>query len=259
MITGPSGKPPEQWTELERLAALAAARIWITDVEGGAVQAEGLLHMALERSTDAPAAWQSSATILLVTALAAQGRSDEALAAVDNLSGGTPADLLSMLGELAKASRQAEGDLKRQLAQLEVKTVDALGDRAQQLGAADRKQLDRLHALALAETGERRQAIKLMAELAQRFPKDGGLQEDLAGLWSQSRAPDDLHKAIEKWGQVAQKSRGGTPRWFRANLALARRNWHWASGRRREPSSNLCRPRIPISAATRYGENSSKS
>jgi tetratricopeptide (TPR) repeat protein len=185
------------------------------------VQGEGLLRSALEHAGDAPDAWKSSATILMVTALAAQGRSAEAVAAVDNLSGGTPSDLLFMLGELSKAGRQAEGDLKRQLAQLEVNTIQALGDRAQQLRAADRKQLDRLHALALAETGDREQALKLLDALAQRNPKDGGIQEDLAALWSQSRAPADLRKAIDKWGQVAQKSRGGTPRWFRANLAMA--------------------------------------
>ena len=163
-----------------------------------------------------------------------------------------------MLGELAKAAQQADGELKRQLAELEVKTIAALGDRAAQLSAADRKQLDRLHALALAETGEHVQAIKLLEGLAQRYPKDGGLQEDLAGLWSQSNAPDEFaqsHRQVERGG--SKKPRRHAALVPRQSGPWPKPNWRSASGRKPERSSNWSRPRIPILAARRCGSNSS--
>ncbi len=222
VISGPTGKAPEPWTALERLAALSAARIWMTDIPGGAVPAENLLQAALEHAGDAPAEWQTSARILLVTALAGQGRLDEAVAAVEKISGGSPADLVLMLDELAKAGAKVEGNAsKRQLAELELKTIDALGDRAGQLSQAQRKRLDRLHALALAETGQHEPAVKLMDDLARRFPKDGDIQEELAGMLGASGSPDELRRAVKKWSEIAERSRGGTPRWFHANLGLA--------------------------------------
>ncbi len=222
VIAGPTGKAPEPWTALERNAALAAARIWMTDVSEGALPAESLLHTALEHAAEVPSDWQTSAKILLVTALAEQGRLDEAVAAVDKVFGGAAADLVLMLDELAKAGGQLEGNAtRRQLAELELKTIDAIGDRAGQLDQSQRKRLDRLHALALAETGQREPAVKLLDDLARRFPKDGGLQEELAGLLAKSNQPDELRRAIDKWSEIAQHSRGGTPRWFHANLGLA--------------------------------------
>jgi hypothetical protein len=221
VIAGPAGKPAAAWTPLERQAALSAARLWMNDASRGAVQAEDLLNTALEHSADAPAEWQTSAHILLITALASQGRFDEAVAALDKISGGEPADLLLMLDGLSAAAEHVEGNLKRQLAGLELKTIDALGARANPLGETERKRLDQVRVRALAETGERKAAVDLADNLAQRFPKDGQVQEELAALLSQTRDPDELRRALGKWNEVAQKSRAGTPRWFRANLGLA--------------------------------------
>ena len=223
VVTGPSGKGPKTWTDLEREAALAAARIRLADTPDGAEPVETLLQGALEHADDAPAAWQSSARILLVAALAAQGRLDEAVTAIDKTAGGAPADLALMLDALAKAGGALQDAVKkRQLAELELRTIEALGDRAGQLSPAQRKAFDRLHALALAETGERASAVKLLDDLARRFPKDGNLQEELAGMLGESTSPDELRRAVEKWSEIAQHSRGGTPRWLHANLGLAK-------------------------------------
>jgi anti-sigma factor RsiW len=72
----------------------------------------------------------------------------------------------------------------------------------------------------LADAGGYDQALAMLERLAAERPDDGALQEALAELLT-SGAPEQRKLALRKWREVQQKSRPGTPRWFRASFGLA--------------------------------------
>src|SRR5262249_55562307 len=154
---------------------------------------EDVLNTALSNATDAPDEWQTTARTLLVAALAAQGRMDEAVKALGRISGGTPADLLLMLEELTKASQRVDPKLREQLAKLELKTLSSLD--AAQLNAQQRDAVDRIRARALADLGKPAEALVLLEKLAKQHPNDGQIQEDYATLLDDSTDPEQQRKA----------------------------------------------------------------
>lgn len=78
-------------------------------------------------------------------------------------------------------------------------------------------------AAALVDLGERAQAIALYRQLVQASPSDGQLCEMYAQLLQQGQAEAELRESLRVWQQVEQRSKPGSPRWWRgrrARLAL---------------------------------------
>ena len=129
-----------------RRAVLAAAKILLEYTDDGFAKAERLLAPALEQSDDAPAEWKASAQALLVFAVAAQGRIEDAERHVENLSGAGPQALQTLVDGLDRATATAKPELKRNLATLELRILELIGQRA----ASDEEQR------TLAPAGARR-------------------------------------------------------------------------------------------------------
>ncbi len=202
-----------------RGASLAAARIWLTEMPGGALPAERLLSGALQSDPEAPEAWKVEARRWLVPALVLQSKGGQADALVDELAGGK--QQLALLDTLARVRRrQTDPDARLKLAQVELDVQTQLLEQPGDLDGDAMRAVRRSYALTLAETGRRQQGLEALQQLAREFPRDGQTSEDLATLLSKGNKADQ-ETALAMWTSVARKSRPGTARWFRAHAGLA--------------------------------------
>jgi hypothetical protein len=133
----------------------------------------------------------------------------------------SPADALGMLDVLALVrNRQAESDGARKLATFELRLANRLLERSAELDGETLRSVQRRRAITLAETGQRAEGLAALQTLADEYPRDGQTHEDLATLLMAGNDAD-LRAALTKWTHVAEKSRPGTPRFFRAYCGLA--------------------------------------
>jgi len=221
LIVGPQQELPERWSPVAQTAALAASRLRLYYTTTGFARAERVLTEALRGSPDASAEWKSTAQVLLVFCLAAQGRHAEASAILKQIPAGSPEALLNMLSALGRVSATAPERVRAELARLQLGAVDLLRPRRSQLSAADQGTLDRLYAQALAESGRTDEALRVYQELANAHPRDGEIQEAYAALLVTRSDRPSLETALTKWRELEDKSKPRTPRWFRAKYHLA--------------------------------------
>jgi hypothetical protein len=237
----PSGDFPERWSPLHRFAATAAARIRLEYTTDGAARAEQILSAALSGAGDAPEDRQSTARALLVFALAAQGKNREAQAVLGQITEADPKVLLSALEALGRVEAQAPREVRAERAALQLRAIAMLAPGYQDLPAASRESLDRIHADALAAAGmiadprRRDEILETAARLAQKYqqrveadPENAEAQRAYARIqeaYAQVllNRPDraSWHAAQKQWRELADKSKPGSPPWFRAKYAVA--------------------------------------
>ena len=99
--------------------------------------------------------------------------------------------------------------------------AERLRSRRQELDEQDRRMLERMGAAALAAAGRRSEALEAYATLAKQFPRDGDLQEAHAQLLLAGEGRQTLEDALRQWRRVAQGSRVGSERWYRAKYSVA--------------------------------------
>jgi hypothetical protein len=204
-----------------RAAALAAARVALADLPQGAAKAESLVSAALARPADAPTEWNTAARSLLVAALAASGRIDEAEKLLQQIPIDATPDALAVSQLLGEARGRASGEAARKLARLELTVLDELLLSRDKVDAKALPGVARQRATALAAAGRRAEALAALAALATENPRDGQTQEELATLMAGGDR-ESQRAALEQWRLVASKSRPGSPRWLRAHYGLAR-------------------------------------
>ncbi len=220
-IVGPA-RGPRPATPAARAAALAAASLWLKETPDGAARAEQILNAALANPVAAPPEWQASARSLLVPTLAAQGRIREAEELLKQIPIGSIERWLAMIDTLAELTDRAAANRKRPLAELQLVAIGDLLARRDELDPIAMQHVTRLQAVTLAQAGQRAPAIEVLESLAEQNPRDGQTQEELASLLTASEDSATLKMAVAKWREVAQKSRPGSPRWYRAHYGLAR-------------------------------------
>jgi hypothetical protein len=216
-----SGSRPAQ-AEARRAAVLAAARIYLRELPAGAAQARQLLSGALAGDAAAPRAWKRAASALLVPALAASGQQAAAQDLLGQIPIGSTSEALAMIDMLAAVKSRAPADSKRALAAIELTVIGDLLAKADQLEPDNIKSLARQRAGTLVDLGRRADAVAELRALAQKYPRDGQAQEDVAALLAEGGDAESLQAALVKWREVATHSRPGSERWFRAHFALAR-------------------------------------
>ncbi|HEX4143816.1 MAG TPA: tetratricopeptide repeat protein [Pirellulales bacterium] len=219
-IIGQSIDKPER-AALGRQATLWAARFSISDLPSGAGDAEDLLKQALAGAADAPADWQGAANLLLVSALVERGRYDEAAALLGKVGTGSPDDLLALLERLIVATAQATPAERQKLAQFEQQALLALDAQKSRFDKAGQRRLDVARLRTLVDAGQHKPALALAEKLAVKYPDEGSVQEDYARLLGQSTDPAQMRTALARWREIAERSRAGTPRWFRGQLGMA--------------------------------------
>lgn len=228
LVIAPSGNIRQPWTPAARVAALAAARLWLEDARDGQVSAEEVLVAALSVSDNAPPEWLRQAQTLLVRAHAAAGRFGEATQTAARLAGAPAVELLGLAEALARDVSSGLDPQPRGAAEalqaygpLQLKVLNVVDAGRDKLAGDERRQLDRLRAVALANAGRRDQGLAILEKMAGELPDDGPVHETLAQLLSDGDT-ESRKQALVKWREVQRKSRPGSARWFRANYGLAR-------------------------------------
>ena len=93
VLVNPDGSLPQVWSELDRIAALNAARIRIQYRQNDHAIAERLLASALQNNANADPQWLRDVQAWMIVALAAQGRASETSKWIGQLAGANPKDL----------------------------------------------------------------------------------------------------------------------------------------------------------------------
>mgnify|MGYP002622406178 CR=1 FL=1 len=219
-IIGTAEASPQP-TPASRAAVLAAARIWLKEIPNGALPAERLVRGALEHDAEAPTEWKLEAHVLLVPALAAQGKGGQADESLEEVLAAGNDQVAALLDTLTAVRRRATGDAATRLAELELSTEAQVLENPGRFDGDTLRAVRRRHIETLAETGHRPEALEAAQALAREFPRDGQTHELMARLLMQGNTAD-RQAAVQKWAEVAKRSRPGTARWFRALRALAR-------------------------------------
>lgn len=215
LVLGPQGKPPEIWAPLQCQAAVEAGRLWLETV-AGPPRAQRILSAALAGARNPEPAWKAAAEALLVAALAAEGRRQEAAELMARISGGPSEQLLSLVESLGRLGESARPEVRAELAALELRALELLQPRAAQLSETTRRSLERLSAAALADAGRTEQALAAYEALAKAYPRDGKIQEEFARLLSTRSDAASLEAARARWLEILSHCEAGSPRWFRA-------------------------------------------
>lgn len=221
LIRAPGQPWPQQFTAVDRAAALAAARMWLNSAQPGSARAEAVLRAALAGSAGAPQSFLCDAQALLVFSLAASGRTDEAGRVLEQLSAAAPEQLVELVADLRQLAAQAPPETARALAELRLQAAALLEPAGAHLPAGQQRLLEFARAQALADAGRADEALGAFARLAQRYPGDAEIQEAYARLLSGRADRGSLEKALECWRGLEGHLPEASPEWFRAKYAIA--------------------------------------
>ncbi len=216
------GQPrwPERWGEVERLAAVTAARVWLSYFNQRFDRAEQILTAALTGLPDASEAWRRTALLLMIEAQVGARRLDQARQTLAQLSKGDPASLLPLLETLGKQSESAGDGLRQGLAQLVLETAERIGADSQ-LTEAQQRRLALDVSRAKLTLGQIAEATGQLQTLALRWPDDGDIQEAYAVALTQATGQAAMQAALKQWREVERRSKPASERWFRSKYEIA--------------------------------------
>ncbi|MHB8973095.1 MAG: tetratricopeptide repeat protein [Pirellulaceae bacterium] len=218
----PEQRWPERWTDAQRAAALASARLRLAYLHDGYVDAERALTAALQSTQDVDDAWRATAQSLLVLAIAGQpGRIDEANKLLEQLGTGSPDRLLEVVDGLSTLVKRAPPQLRSQLAQLQLTALEHLQNGNVRLDDTQRVRIDQVRAESLLAAGRNQDALQVYQQLAASQPDNGQVQIDYAQLLLESDDPATLSLAVTQWQKVLRRLRPGSDDWFRAKYSFA--------------------------------------
>ena len=222
MVMGTEERLPERWSSVALAAALEAVRLRMRFFPQTTQRSGEMLQVALRGSHQANPGWRAQAQGLLVNLFARADRFDEALAMLGEISAGSPADWNALLGELVQLMNSTDSaDQQQQLASLLRSAATRLLESSDELTAAQRLQARRIQAESMARSGDRTQALKHLAPLAAENPRDGQTQEAYARLLVESPDPAAVESSLNRWREIARRSRPKSERWYRAKYYLA--------------------------------------
>lgn len=217
-VRGGRNEWPEKWSQPQREAALAAARLWMAAERYD--RAELVLTAALSDSA-APDAWLATARQLQVVALAGGQKAEAALAVLEQLAGGDAGSLLRMLQGIAPIAEKASPKVRGQLALIELRAAALLEPRRNQLPPASKRMLDQTQARALLAVGRKPEARAKYEALAKAYPDEGEVQEEYARVLVESADAEAIKQGYDQARSVERRSKPGTERWFRARYLQA--------------------------------------
>jgi hypothetical protein len=226
IITGPENHWPDRWSELQRNIAVALARLHLRFSPQPSPYAVQLLAAALRGKPQSPdsaeyRASKAAARVLLVEALARNGKPAEALAIVKQIRDAPTGLLLESLAaihNLLLGHWNSDGG-EHELGELILALLPRVEARRSDLDAAAISRLSLWRGAALDAAGERDAAMAQYAALAAQAPEDGEIQERYAAFLAASDSEPELRQALARWQQVESRSRRGGPRWRRARQA----------------------------------------
>lgn len=240
---------PQGWDGAKRSAALSASKLRLQYANKGHAKASEYLQSALDGSPDADQSWKSAVSSLLVVALAGQrGRSDEARKVLEQIAGGSPAELFQMTLALSPIRDASQSTSKVDIARLQLKAIDLLAGKALQFDPAQQQRLAHIRAEALGATGNRKEAADAYKQLAAANPNNGPIQTEYGDLLLSGNDKSSLEDALRQWRVIGNRSKPRSDRWYQSkyNIALAQYNL-----------SKLLRPKAP-DRANEYRDRSAQ-
>jgi tetratricopeptide (TPR) repeat protein len=214
-----SGRPAKQWQASDVALALALARFNLHPAVSRTKDAEEVLGQILfgQVANDTE---RGEARRLIVAALLAQDKFDEARQMIETEFVGIPQELFAVAQALEEAATRSPESRRQQIGKLQLVVAERLVRSAEQLTREQSLQAQILLAMAYANAGQAARADELFAKLRDRAGNDPRLLQAQAeclmqlGRYAQAR---------ETWRQALSRLREGTPAWYHAkyNLALA--------------------------------------
>jgi len=216
LIVGNQRRWPAMWTEAQRAAALAAARLRLRFTDDGAPTAARVLEAALAGQPAPPPDWAAEARLLLSISLAGSGDVDRAakqLATISDVSVQRQLEALERLLDIT-----ADANTNRPAANLAGQLVDRIQAHRNKLNTGQQAGFDLLRARVLMLSKKYAEAVKLYARLAEQAPENAEIQEAWAAALHQA---GDYEAAARRWRFIERHSRRGSPRWFRSRYQQA--------------------------------------
>jgi tetratricopeptide (TPR) repeat protein len=218
----PTADPQPSRSRIADQAAVLAAEMRLRYVHHGYLAAQNMLSSVAYRQADAEEnPWAARAGLLLVVALAGQGKWSEAEDLLTRLGNVLPDDLLEMLELLSHVADHTEARHRAPLARLQGSVADKLMPHQETLAPPQRTLLVVTQADALARLGHEAKALELYRRLSAELANDGRVQEGYAALLLDQDERALVSEALEKWRNVLERSQPQSPQWFRAKYAVA--------------------------------------
>lgn len=226
VITGSDNRWPEAWSEVQRTAALAIARLHLGYSPGPSVYAERLLTTALAAPVKAGAGeenkagsrWEVEARTLLIVALARNEKFAAAREQIPLLAAAEPSKILmavEQIDETVEAIGLDDAAKRRECAAIMLPLLELAGKG----GATDADtagEIGRLRARAALAAGDKDTAIAEVAALAKASPQDLKRQIEYAVLLSQSAEREDLRAALGVWQKIENQGGSHSDAWREA-------------------------------------------
>lgn len=216
IITGSDNRWPQQWSTIQRDAALLLSDLRLRLSPPDIDYTNLLLSRAIDGSPSPEQSWTNRAAPLLAIALAAKGDAEGAinrLAAVGFSSDESTSQMLAMLATQLN-SEPADSPFRGPLTEVIARVLD-------RLPPDSRLDKDRYRAPVLAERGNHAEALALYQQLVATHPRDGDLNEQYARLLA-AGSINEKQQALAHWQRIESSSRRGGERWYRARLARVR-------------------------------------
>jgi tetratricopeptide (TPR) repeat protein len=219
------GPAAQRSSDTARFSAVAAARLRLRYGDRDFAPAERVLTAALRAADDAadevPGAWRAEARVLLVYALAGQGKWPAARDALEQVPSASARRLVVMIERLVELGDTADAADRREVAELVFRAVVLIESSAPALNETDARSVALSRARALVAAGRSAEALKAYDALVEALPGDGDVQEARASLLTTEGDARALESALVAWRGVEKKSALAGERWFRARLAQA--------------------------------------
>ncbi len=222
LVLGEGQQTPTDWTPTLRACAtnLATVRLWF--LGEASVETEHLLRVALQGEPPPDDEWRSTATALLILALARQpNRLADAREELEQWTEASSGQLLGLMQQLEELSPSLSHEARRDVAALRIDLATRLERQTADLEPLQLLRVQRGHAEALVIAGELARAIEICERLAKAWPNDAAVRELYARLLLAGTDPDSWRQGLDQWRQIAARSRPRTSRWFLAKYSVA--------------------------------------
>ena len=212
----------DPWSKGQRIAAVFAARVLLEYLPERADEARVQLEAALNASSTASQAWDSTARALLLASVAmSPGRADQAKRELDALPAMSSQRLLTISEVLANGLPRVTPRRRPEIAKFQLAIHAKLEDRSTELDDSTQRRLAVIRAEALVACGREGEAITAYAKLAETYVDDVRLQLSYARLLLESATNEDLKTGLDRWRMIVQRARRRSDVWFEAKYSVA--------------------------------------
>jgi predicted Zn-dependent protease len=211
--------------------ALRLGRILLRHSPPDFARAEALLRRVMDSAPPSALAgaqpqpaWAplvASASRLQITALAGQGRLEDARGLLDQLADDQPQRILEILNGLTETAADLTLEHRTGIARMQLELAESLKARQAELSDDQQRLLDMSLAQGHAALGQWQTAARLYEEMLWKQPKDRQIVASLARLYEECGTDSCLQQALKQWQTLESLQRKGSLEWLKTRYRLA--------------------------------------